>query len=68
MKTDRNLALPLDRLRELANKGLVGEVAPRHFSMTGSIIAPAKLISESGSEIARCLRDDCVDAVLVAPV
>jgi D-proline reductase (dithiol) PrdB len=65
---DRNLALPLDRLRELIAEGLVGESASRHFSIMGSLIAPAKLISESGPEIARKLQDDRVDAVLLAPV
>ena len=68
IERDRNLALPLDRLRELADAGLVGEAAPRHFSIMGSLIAPARLISESGPEIARKLKEDAVDAVLLAPV
>jgi len=68
IQADRNLALPLDRLRELASEGLVGESAPRHFSIMGSIVAPAKLISKSGPEIARKLQDDRVDAVLLTPV
>jgi D-proline reductase (dithiol) PrdB len=59
---------PADRLRELIAEGLVGESASRHFSIMGSLIAPAKLISESGPEIARKLQDDRVDAVLLAPV
>jgi D-proline reductase (dithiol) PrdB len=65
---DRNLALPLDRLRELADAGVVGQAAPRHFSIMGSLIAPAQLISESGPEIARKLQEDAVDGVLLAPV
>ncbi len=65
---DRNLALPLDRLRELIHDGIVGEAAPRHFSIMGSIIAPARLISESGPEIARLLIQDQVDAAFLAPV
>jgi D-proline reductase (dithiol) PrdB len=68
IEADRNLALPLDRLRELVDDGIVGEGAPRHFSFMGSIIAPARLISESGPEIARLLGDDKVDAVFLAPV
>lgn len=68
IEADRNLALPLDRLRELIGNGIVGEAAPRHFSIMGSIIAPARLISESGPEIARLLREDKVDAVFLAPV
>ncbi len=68
IEADRNLTLPLDRLQELVEAGIVGESAPRHFSIMGSIIAPARLISHSGPEIARKLQEDAVDAVLLAPV
>lgn len=68
IEADRNLSLPLERLRELVDAGIVGEPAPRHFSIMGSIIAPAKLIDESAPEIARKLLDDRVDGVLLAPV
>jgi D-proline reductase (dithiol) PrdB len=68
IEADRNLTLPLDRLNELVAGGLVGSPARSHFSIMGSIIAPAKLISESGPEIARKLQQDSVDGVLLAPV
>ncbi len=68
IEADRNLTLPLDRLQELIEGGSVGEAAPRHFSIMGSIIAPARLISDSGPEIARKLCEDQVDGVLLAPV
>jgi D-proline reductase (dithiol) PrdB len=68
IEADRNLALPLDRLQELVAAGMVGEAAPRHFSIMGSLIAPARLISESGPEIAQKLREDQVDTVLLTPV
>jgi|SRR5579871_3341986 len=68
IEADRNLTLPLDRLREMIGAGEIGDAAPRHFSIMGSIIAPARLISESGPEIAAKLRDDSVDGVLLAPV
>lgn len=68
IEADRNLTLPLDRLQELIESGTVGEAAPRHFSIMGSIIAPARLISDSGPEIARKLHEDQVDGVLLAPV
>lgn len=68
IEADRNLAFPLDRLRELAGGGKVGEAARRHYSIMGSIVAPARLISENGPEIARKLKADAVDAVLLVPV
>lgn len=65
---DRNLALPLDRLKALADQNVIGSVAPRHFSFMGSITAPGRLISDTAPEIASLLRDDAVDAVLLTPV
>jgi D-proline reductase (dithiol) PrdB len=68
LEADKNLALPLDRLRNLAGKGVIGEVAPRHFSFMGSIAAPGRLIAQTAPEVARALREDAVDAVLLTPV
>ncbi len=66
--TDRNLALPLDRLRELARLGEIGELAPRHLSFMGSISAPGRLIRRSAPEAARLLVEDQVDLALLVPV
>jgi D-proline reductase (dithiol) PrdB len=68
IEADKNLALPLDRLRELVEGGKVGDVSPRHFSIMGSISAPGRLISESAPEIVRRLQVDRVDAVFLTPV
>ena len=68
IEADRNLTLPLERLRELVGAGEIGEAVPRHFRIMGSMIAPARLISESGPEFARKLRQDAVDGMLLAPV
>jgi D-proline reductase (dithiol) PrdB len=35
IERDLNVALPLDRLRELAADGVVGEMAPTHYSIMG---------------------------------
>ena len=66
--TDKNLALPLDRLKSLAEDGVIGSVAPRHFSFMGSIAAPGRLIENTAPETARMLLEDEVDAVLLTPV
>ena len=65
---DRNLAFPLDRLRELAAAGEIGEVAPRHLSFMGSITAPGRLISRTAPEAAQLLVEDRVDVSLLVPV
>ena len=68
VEKDKNLALPLDRLRELASEGVIGSVNARHFSMMGSVTAPGRLTSETGPEVSAFLREDGVDAVLLTPV
>ncbi len=65
---DRNLALPLDRLKELSEEGEIGSVAPRHLSFMGSITAPGRLARQSAPEAAELLVDDQVDVVLLVPV
>jgi D-proline reductase (dithiol) PrdB len=65
---DRNLAFPLDRLRELVARGEVGELNRRHFSFMGSIVNPRRLIGKTSVDVAELLRSDGVDAVLLTPV
>lgn len=68
LERDKNLALPLDRLRELAADGFIGSVAPRHFSFMGSISAPQRLIEFTAPDVAVKLCEDQVDGVLLTPV
>ena len=65
---DRNLALPLDRLRELARERIIGEVAPRHISFMGSITAPGRLVRDTAPSAAALLEADAVDVALLVPV
>jgi D-proline reductase (dithiol) PrdB len=68
IESDKNLVLPLDRLRELTAERCIGGVAPRHYSFMGSITAPGRLINLSAPEVARKLTEDGTDAVLLTPV
>jgi D-proline reductase (dithiol) PrdB len=65
---DRNLVLPLDRLREMENRGEIGAIAAHHYSFMGSIVGPFKLIKESAPEVARRLVSAGVDVALLTPV
>lgn len=65
---DPNMALPLDRLRELREEGVIGSVAPRHASFQGSITAPLRLMRETAPEMAQGMADDGVDVVVLTPV
>ncbi|MBI4502057.1 MAG: hypothetical protein HY700_12965 [Gemmatimonadetes bacterium] len=68
MQRDPNLAFPLDRLHELAARGRIGTVSPRHLSFMGSITAPGRLIRETAPQAAQLLVEDRTDAVLLVPV
>lgn len=68
IEADKNLALPLDRLRELAVAGHIGALAHTHYSFMGSITAPARLMAESAPAVAALLLQQQVDAVLLTPV
>ena len=63
---DWNVVFPLDRLRELARKGLIGSVADYHYSFMGAA-DPADMQS-SAENLAGLLKGDRVDAALLVPV
>jgi D-proline reductase (dithiol) PrdB len=65
---DRNLVMPLDRLREMSARGEIDALAPHHYSFMGSIVGPRKLMRESAPEVARRLAADGVDVALLTPV
>lgn len=65
---DFNCVLPLDRLEELADSGEIGAVAPRHYSVQGYQVRGEALWTETAPRIARELKKDAVDAVLLVPV
>lgn len=65
---DRNLGMPLERLRELERAGDIGSVAPRHISLMGSITATARLVRHTLPAVAEVLEDDDVDVAVMVPV
>lgn len=68
VESDRNAALPIDRLRALVEGGEVGSAASRHLSFNGSITAPGRLVRKSAPAAAQVFLDDHVDAALLVPV
>ncbi len=66
---DLNVVYPIDRLEELAKRGTIGAVAPRHVSFAGNQpddVATVRL--DSGPRAAAALKADGVDVVLLTPV
>jgi len=63
---DWNVVFPLDRLRELAEEGVIGSIADFHYSFMGAQ-DPMPMEQEARS-LASLLKKDKVDAVLLVPV
>ena len=64
---DINCVFPLERLRELAQEGIVGALAPRHFSFMGYTPITDPLVKETAPAVAAQLGDDGVDLVVLIP-
>ena len=68
-KRDLNVALPMDRLKELVSKGEVGGAADTHYSIMGfQGNDPLRVVRESAEPIYEQLRDERVDILALAPV
>lgn len=65
---DINCLFPLDRLRELAAEGVIGSVAPHHYSgFMGRTYVRSAVVNEAAPALARRLRDEEVDAIVLVP-
>jgi D-proline reductase (dithiol) PrdB len=63
---DWNVVFPLDRLRELVDRRIIGSLAKYHYSMMGAT-DPLQMEATARS-LARIMKGDGVDAVLLVPV
>ena len=66
-REDVNTVFPLDRLRELADDGVIGSVADHHFSLMGAGWPP-EMIEPTCDDLAKMLHADEVTAVCLVPV
>lgn len=64
---DINVVFPLGILKDLAEEGRIGEVAPRHFGFMGYIPESDRLIKETAPLVADMLVEDGVDIALLSP-
>ena len=67
-EADMNTVFPLDRLEELRADGVIGDLAPTHFSTMGYAPRAADLAEETAPAIAARMRAEAVDAALLVPV
>jgi D-proline reductase (dithiol) PrdB len=66
---DINVVLPIDRLRELRDEGMIGAVAPTCYTFMGHIDGRHldTLVRVTAPEVAKRLRDDGAGAVVLTP-
>lgn len=66
---DINVVYPVDRLHELADRGIIGSVSPRHYAFAGNqddTVSGIRL--DTGPNAAKLMLEDGVDVVLLTPV
>jgi D-proline reductase (dithiol) PrdB len=66
---DINIVFPVERLREFRRWGLIGGVADKHYSFMGHIDGRhiKTLINDNAPEVAKRLKEDDVDIVILTP-
>lgn len=63
---DLNLVFPLDRLRDLADRAIIGSVADFHYSFMGA--TDPRAMESAARDLADLLKKDNVNGVLLVPV
>jgi len=66
-QADLDVVLPMRRLSELAQEGIVRRPAARHYSIMGYILEPDVLVGQTAPAIAERMRADGVDAAALVP-
>jgi D-proline reductase (dithiol) PrdB len=66
---DINIVFPIDRLREFEKEDTIGRLSDRHYSFMGHIMGPHidTLMKTTAPDVAKRLKDDQVDMVLLTP-
>lgn len=67
IQRDLNVTYPVDRLRELQERGAIGSLAESFYSFMGALRTWDVLEGETGPEVAELLKRDAVDVVLLTP-
>jgi D-proline reductase (dithiol) PrdB len=65
---DLDCVLPLTRLEELAAQGVIGAVAPSHYSIMGFLLKPQEMLERSMPRIIESMKTEGVDLALLVPV
>lgn len=64
---DINITFPIDRMRELAARGVIGSLAPNHYSFMGALRDCTVVAEQTGPEVAQRLKAEGADLVFLTP-
>lgn len=64
---DINTTFPIDRFRELRDRGAIGALAENHYAFMGAHRDPRTIAEETGPAVAELLRADGVEVVFLTP-
>jgi D-proline reductase (dithiol) PrdB len=67
IQRDLNVTYPIDRLRELEERGEIGSLAESFYSFMGALRVWSELESDTGPKVAELLKRDGVEVVLLTP-
>ena len=67
IQRDLNTTYPVDRLRELLERGAIGSLAESYYSFMGALRKVDRLEQETAPAVAELLRQDGVEVVLLTP-
>ncbi|MDE2939813.1 MAG: glycine/sarcosine/betaine reductase selenoprotein B family protein [Chloroflexota bacterium] len=64
---DLNVTFPVDRLRELKDRGDIGSLSDNYYSFMGALRDASTVINETGPEVACLMKAEGVEVVLLTP-
>lgn len=65
---DINIAFPIDRARELVERGVIGRVSESYYSFMGALGDLRRVVEDTGPQVAQCLKAQGVDLVFLVPI
>ena len=60
-------AIPVDRLQELVEQAKIGSLSDNYYSFMGALRDVTGIVKDSGPEVARRLKAEGVEVVLLTP-
>jgi D-proline reductase (dithiol) PrdB len=64
---DINVSFPVNRLNELAARGVIGSLSSNFYSFMGALRNPSTIVEKTGPAVAKLLLEEGVEAIFLTP-